>query len=97
MGRREYANACRLAKKQRTEEQLSLAQLSRQGYFKAIKKAQNSHRTDFLARTTPHNIWTAKKFVTPHKSPCFPNLPEANSPVEINKAVTASRGDGGNR
>ena len=62
--RREYAKACRLAKKHRRETLVSLARLSRQGYFKAIKRAKNSHWTDFLARTTPHNIWTAKKFVT---------------------------------
>ena len=66
---------------------MDLARLSMQGYFKAIKKAKNSHWTDFLARTTPHNIWTAKKFVTPRKTPRFPNLPDANSPVEINKAL----------
>ena len=34
--RREYAKACRLAKKHRTETLVSLARLSRQGYFKAI-------------------------------------------------------------
>ena len=66
---------------------MSLARLSRQGYFKAIKKAKNSHWTDFLARTTPHNIWTAKKFVTPRKTPWFPDLHGANSLVEINEAL----------
>ena len=85
--RKEYAKACRLAKKYRTESLVSLARLSRQGYFKAIKKAKNSHWSDFLARTTPHNIWTAKKFVTSRKIPRFPNLPEATSPAEINKAL----------
>ena len=65
--RREYAKACRLAKEYRTETLVSLARLSRQGYFKAIKTAKNSHWTDFLARTTPRNIWTAKKFVTPRR------------------------------
>ena len=84
---REYAKACRLAKKHRTETLVSLARLSRQGYFKAIKKAKNSHWTYFLARTTPHNIWTAKKFVAPRKTPRFPDLPGANSPVEINEAL----------
>ena len=43
--------------------------------------------TDFLARTTPQNIWTAKKFVTPRKTPRFPDLPGANSQVEINEAL----------
>ena len=85
--RKEYAKACRLAKEYRTETLVSLARLSRQGYFKGIKKAKNSHWSDFLARTTPHNIWTAKKFVTPRKIPRFPDLPGANSPVEINKAL----------
>ena len=66
---------------------MALARLSRQGYFKAIKKAKNSHWSNFLARTTPHNIWTAKKFVAPRKTPRFPDLPEASSPAEINKAL----------
>ena len=85
--RREYAKACRLAKQHRTETLVSLARFSRQGYFKAIKKAKNSQWTDFLARTTPHNIWTAKKFVTPSKTRRFPDLPGANSPREINEAL----------
>ena len=66
---------------------MSLARLSRQGYFKAIKKAKNSHWSDFLAKTTPQNILTAKKFVAPRKTPRFPDLPGADSPVEINKAL----------
>ena len=66
---------------------MSLARLSRLGYFKVIKKAKNSHWTDFLARTTPHNIWTAKMLVTPRKTPRFPDLPGANSPVEINEVL----------
>ena len=85
--RKEYTQACRLAKKHRTDTLVSLAQLSRQGYFRAIKKAKNCHWIDFLARTTRHNIWTAKKFVTPRKTPRFPDLPGANSLVEINKAL----------
>ena len=66
---------------------MSLARLSRQGYFKGIKRANNSHWVDFLAKTTPHNIWTAKKFVAPRKTPRFPELPGANSQVEINEAL----------
>ena len=85
--RKEYAKACRLAKKYRTEDLVNLARLSRQGYFRAVKQAKNFHWSDFLAKTTPHNIWTAKKFVTPRKTSRFPNLPEANSPGEINKAL----------
>ena len=85
--RKEYAKACRMAKKHRTEVFVSLARLSRQGYFKAIKKAKNSYWAEFLEKTTPHNIWTAKKFVAPRKTPRFPELPGANSPVEINEAL----------
>ena len=85
--RKEYARACRKAKKHRTEDLVSLTRLSRQGYFKAIKKAKNSHWADFLARTTPHNIWTAKKFVAPRKTPRCPDLPRADSPAEINEAL----------
>ena len=85
--RKEYPKACRLAKKHHTETLVSSARLSRQGYFNAIKKAKNSHWTDFLASTTPHNIWTAKKFVTPRKTPSFPDLPGTNSPVEINQTL----------
>ena len=85
--RKEYAKACRLAKKHRTEAFINLGRLSRQGYFKVIKKAKNSHWTDFLARTTHHNIWTAKKFVAPRNTPRFPDLPGASSPVEINTAL----------
>ena len=36
---------------------------------------------------TSHKIWMAKKFVTPHKTPRFSNLPDGNSPVEINEAL----------
>ena len=85
--RKEYAKACRLAKRHRTAAYVSLARLTSQGYFKAIKKAKNSHWANFLASTTPHNIWTAKKFVAPRKTPRFPELHGANSPVEINESL----------
>ena len=38
---KEYAKACRLAKKHRREALVSLARLSRQGYFQGIKKDKN--------------------------------------------------------
>ena len=55
-------------------------------YFKAIKKAKASYWGDFLPRTTPHNIWTAKQFVAPKITPQFPSLLGATDPVSINKA-----------
>ena len=84
--RKEYAKAGRLAKKYRKENLVNLALLSTRGYFKAIKQAKNFQLSDFLARTTPHNIWMAKKFLTPSKIPRIRNRPEGNSPGEINKA-----------
>ena len=88
--RKEYAKACRLGKKHRTEMLMDLARISRPGYFKVIKQAKNFHWSDFLARTRPHNIWMAKKFVTRGKIPCFPNIPGASSLGEINKALLDS-------
>ena len=76
-----------MAKKHGTETNVSLARLSGQGYFMAIKKAKKFHWADFLAKTTPHNICTAKKFVAPRKTPRFPELPGAESPVEIKEAL----------
>ena len=70
--RKEYAKACMIAKKHRTEVFVNLARLSRQGYFNEIKKAKNSQWADFLAKMTPHNIWTAKKFVAPLQDPRLP-------------------------
>ena len=84
---KEYAKACRKARKHHTEASVIAARLSRQGYFKAIKKAKNSLWAEFLAKTTPWSIWTAKKFVASGKIPRFPELHGANSPVEINGAL----------
>ena len=64
-----------------------MARHSRNGYFKAIKRAKATYWSSFLARTTPQNIWTAKKFVSPRKTPWFPFLPEADSPATINQAL----------
>lgn len=85
--RREYARARRTAKKHRTEASIGAARLSRQEYFRAIKKAKNSHWAKFLDKTTPYNIWTAKRFVAPCKTQHFPELPGADSSVKINKAL----------
>jgi len=60
---------------------------SKLGYFKAIKSAKASYWADFLARTSPNNIWTAKQLVDPRTTPRFPSLTDASSPVAINKAL----------
>lgn len=64
-----------------------MARHSRNGFFKAIKTAKATYWSSFLARTTPPNIWTAKKFVSSRKTPRFPSLPEADSPTTINQVL----------
>src|SRR6195952_2074610 len=85
--RKEFTKADRAAKKHRTDEKYAIAKLSRRGYFKAIKRAKALYWADFLAKTTPHNIWTAKQLVAPRKNPEFPTIPEADSSGGVNKAL----------
>ena len=63
--RKEYHKAMRTMKKHPSDDTVHLARLSKLGYFKAIKRAKASYWADFLARTTPQNIWTAKQYVAP--------------------------------
>ena len=85
--RKEYSKAMRVAKKSRATSDLQMARLSTNRYFKAIKRVKATYCSSFLAKTTPQNIWTAKKFVSPRKTPRFPSLPDADSPVTINQAL----------
>ena len=55
--------------------------------MKVIKRARATYWSAFLARTTPQDIWTAKKFVAPRKTPRFPALPGADTPASINSAL----------
>jgi len=64
-----------------------MATHSKLGYFKAINRAKASYWADFLAKTSPNNIWTAKQLVAPRKTPRFPSLPYASGPVAINNAL----------
>jgi len=41
----------------------------------------------FLATATPQRVWTAKKFAVGRPPTCFPELPGANTPPELNKAL----------
>jgi len=79
--------ASRRAQKTLTPESYSIARQSKLGYFKAIKRAKASYWADFLAKTSPHHIWTAKQLVAPRKTPRFPSLPDASNPVAINSAL----------
>jgi len=64
-----------------------IANLSQQGYFKAIKAAKAHHWKSFLADATPRTIWTAKKFAVGRVTPRFANLPDATSLEEVNQAL----------
>jgi len=85
--RKEYTKTTRKAKKLRTPNSYSTARQAKLGYFKAIKRAKATYWADFLAKTSPDNIWTAKQMVAPRKTPRFPSLPDASDPVAINKPL----------
>jgi len=75
--RKEFTNATRRAKKLGTPDSYATARLSKLVYFKAIKRAKATYWADFLAKTCPNNIWTAKHLVAQRKTPRFPSLPDA--------------------
>jgi len=56
-------------------------------YFKAITRAKATYWADFLAKTTPSNIWTAKQLVAPRTTPRFLSLPGASDLGKINQAL----------
>jgi len=77
--RREYHQAARLAPKQGTSALRETANMSRSGYFKAIKVAKNKHWSSFLLSATLQNLWTAKRFASGRAPPRFPSLPGAET------------------
>ena len=85
--RKEFTKTTRRAKKLRDPDSYATARQARLGYFKAIKRAKATYWADFLAKTSPDNIWTAKQLVAPRKTPRFPSLPDASDPVAINSAL----------
>ena len=85
--RKEFTKASQKAKKTQTPNSYSIARQSKLGYFKAIKRAKASYWADFLAKTSPDNICTAKQLVAPRKSPRFPSLPNPLGPVAIKNAL----------
>src|SRR5205807_7514596 len=64
-----------------------VARLSKNGYFKAIKKAKNAHWSSFLSHATPQSLWTAKKLALGKSPTRFPNIPDADTLAEINSAL----------
>jgi len=85
--RKEFTKTTRRAKKLQTPDSYTIVRQSKLGYFKSIKRVKASYWADFLAKTSPNNIWTAKQLVALRKTPRFPSLPDASGPVAINKAL----------
>ena len=85
--RKEFTKATSTAKRHRTPDSYTIASQSKLGYFKAIKRAKATYWADFLTKTTPNNIWTAKQLVAPRKTPRFLSLPDASNPVAVNDAL----------
>jgi len=84
--RKAYSSALRSSQEDRfVPFRLASATAFHSSYFKAIKKAKRDHWSSFLASATPQTVWTTKKFAIGCPSPCFPQLPGATSPLELNK------------
>jgi len=83
-----YNSALRSSKRDRFDAALlASVRAARSAYFKAIKKAKRDHWSLFLASVTPQTVWTAKKFAVGRPPPCFPELPGATTPLELNEAL----------
>lgn len=82
--RREFHKAARAARKQDTPSKRDVAKTTKSGYFKAIKTGKNTHWSSFLLSATVKNLWTAKKFAFGRTPTCFPSLPDAETPEQMN-------------
>jgi len=76
-----------MARKHGTPALWDVANISKAGYFKAIKTAKNKHWSSFLLSATPQNLWTANRFAYSGTPPRFPSLPGAETPQQINKVL----------
>jgi len=85
--RRAYPKAAWLARKQGSMALRETADISRTGYFKAIKAAKHKHCCSFLLSATSQNLWTAKRFASGGAPPHFPSLPGAETPQQLNEAL----------
>ena len=80
--------ALRSSKRDRFDTSLLTSATSvRSAYCKAIKGAKRAHWSSCLATATPQTVWTAKKFALCLPPPCFPELPGASTPLELNTAL----------
>jgi len=86
--RRAYNCALRSSKRDRFDTSLlPSARAARSDYFKAIKKAKRNHWSVFLASATTQTVWRAKKLSLEGPPACFPELPGATTPLELNEAL----------
>jgi len=85
--RKEYSKAARMARKQDTRAQSATANISTEGYFKAIKLAKNKHWSAFLLSATPKNLWTTKWFASGRAPLRFPSLPGSEIPQQLTEAL----------
>jgi len=85
--RREFHAASRRSHSSASASNKAAARLSKQGYFKAITAAKKAHWKSFLTTATPRSIWAVKTIAAGSHAPCFPNLPDASSPMEMNQAL----------
>ena len=51
------------------------------------KAAKNQHFSSFLLTSTLQNLWTAKRFAYGRAQPCFPSLPGAETPQQMNSVL----------
>ena len=63
------------------------ANLSKNGYFKAIKAAKAAHWRSLLTSATPRTIRTVNKMSLGRLASRFPSLPDATTPTQINDAL----------
>jgi len=64
-----------------------VANISKAGYFKAIKASKSKHLSSFLLSATPQSLWTAKRSAYGRTPPRFPSLPGAETPHQMNKVL----------
>jgi len=65
----------------------SVANISKAGYFKAIKAAKNKHWSSFLLGAIPQTLWKAKRFTYRCTPPRFPSLTGAETPQQMNEVL----------
>ena len=85
--RKEFHSTRRKTRSSHLPADHAAANLSKIGYFKAIKDAKAAHWRSLLASATPRSIWTVKKLSLGRLALRFSSLPDATTPTQINDAL----------